>query len=141
MRPLIAASLVLSLAAAPAFAADEGGRVTEDPIDTALSHCLDMPDGQSTAGMVQCLVTAYGAWDAALNEAYKSLTDSLQPAQKDALKVSQRAWIAYRDAEQKFLQSLMNAPGVGSIVNITTNQAMVDLVKARVLLLRSYGEN
>jgi uncharacterized protein YecT (DUF1311 family) len=141
MRRLLAASLILFLAAMPAFADDEGSGTEEDPIDTALTACLDTPDGQSTAGMVQCLVTAYGAWDAALNEAYRSLIDSLAPAQKDALKASQRAWIAYRDAEQKFLQSLMNAPGVGSIVNITTNQAMVDMVKARVLLLRSYSEN
>lgn len=136
MRLLIAASLILALAT-PAFAQDE----EEDPIDTTLAGCLDLPSGQSTAGMVQCLVTAYGAWDAALNEAYKDLMASLDPGQKDALRESQRAWLAYRDAEQKFLRSLANAPGVGTIINITTNQAMVDLVKARVLLLRSYSQN
>jgi uncharacterized protein YecT (DUF1311 family) len=137
-RRLIAASLVVFLAAAPASAGDEGAG--EDPIDAALGQCLDAPDGQSTQGMVECLGTAYDSWDAALNKEYGSLMDSLQPAQKSALKASQRQWIAYRDSEQKFLQTLVT-PDAGTIMRVTTNQAMVDMVKARVLLLRSYGEN
>lgn len=137
---LLVASLVLFLAATPVLADEDEGGSDEDPIDTALSQCLDAPDGQSTAGMVQCLTTAYEAWDAALNEAYKGLMDSLEPAQKEAMKASQRQWIAYRDAEQKFLQTLVT-PDAGTIMRVTTNQAMVDMAKARVLLLRSYGEN
>jgi uncharacterized protein YecT (DUF1311 family) len=140
MRRLLAVSLVLFLAATPGFADDEGGGDDEDPIDAALAQCLDSPDGQSTMGMVQCLGTAYDAWDAALNEAYGELMDSLEAAQRDALKTSQRQWIAWRDAEQKFLQSLVTETS-GSIMRITTNQAMVDMVKARVLLLRSYSDN
>jgi uncharacterized protein YecT (DUF1311 family) len=138
LRMLLAAGLVLPLAAAPALAGDEGAG--EDPIDIALGQCLDAPDGQSTQGMVECLGAAYQSWDSALNEAYKDLMDSLEPAQKSALKASQRQWIAYRDSEQKFLQTLA-APDAGTIMRVTTNQAMVDMVKARVLLLRSYGGN
>ena len=138
LRRLLAASLVLFLAAAPTFAEDEGGGEETDPIDAALSQCLDAPDGQSTQGMVECLSAAYQSWDAALNEEYRSLMDSLEPAQKDALKASQRQWIAYRDSEQKFLRSLVT-PDAGTIIRVTTNQAMVDMVKARVLLLRSYS--
>lgn len=138
MRRLLAASLVLFIAAAPAFAGDESGGDDEDPIDTALAQCLDAPGGQSTQGMVECLGTAYQSWDGALNEAYKGLIDTLEPAQKDALKASQRQWIAYRDSEQKFLQTLVTQEA-GTIMRVTTNQAMVDMVKARVLLLRSYG--
>jgi uncharacterized protein YecT (DUF1311 family) len=137
LRTFLAAGLLFSLALSPALAEDQGGS-DEDPIDTALSQCLDAPDGQSTQGMVECLGTAYDAWDKALNEAYKGLMDSLEPAQKDALKASQRQWIAYRDSEQKFLQTLVT-PDAGTIMRVTTNQAMVDMVKARVLLLRSYS--
>jgi uncharacterized protein YecT (DUF1311 family) len=131
---------MIFLAAMPAFAEDEGGGDDEDPIDAALSQCLDAPDGQSTQGIVECLGTAYEAWDGALNEAYKGLMDTLEPAQKDALKASQRQWVSYRDGEQKFLQTLVT-PEAGTIVRVTTNQAMVDMVRARVLLLRSYSAN
>jgi uncharacterized protein YecT (DUF1311 family) len=141
MRRLLAASLVLLLAVSPVLADDEEGGSDEDPIDTALSECLDAPDGQSTAGMVQCLGTAYDAWDAALNDAYKGLMDSLGARERDALKASQRQWIAYRDSEQKFLNALATSEDAGSIMRVTTNQALVDMVKARVLLLRMYGEN
>jgi uncharacterized protein YecT (DUF1311 family) len=131
---------MIFLAALPAFAEDEGGGDDEDPIDAALSQCLEAPDGQSTQGMVECLGTAYEAWDGALNEAYKGLMDTLEPAQKDALKASQRQWVSYRDGEQKFLQTLVT-PEAGTIMRVTTNQAMVDMVRARVLLLRSYSAN
>jgi uncharacterized protein YecT (DUF1311 family) len=138
LRRLLAASLVVLLATVPSWAGGEGSGT--DPIDAALSQCLDAPDGQSTQGMVECLGTAYDSWDAALNKEYGSLMDSLEPAQKSALKASQRQWIAYRDSEQKFLQTLVT-PDAGTIMRVTTNQAMVEMVKARVLLLRSYGEN
>ena len=137
MRLLIAACLALMLAVTPTWAEDE----EEDPIDATLAGCLDLPSGQSTQGMVECLDRAYQGWDAALNSAYKELMDTLEPAQKDALRASQRQWIAYRDSEQKFLQSLAAAPDAGTIMRVTTNQAMVDLAKARVLLLRSYSQN
>jgi uncharacterized protein YecT (DUF1311 family) len=137
---MLAASLVLFIAVSPALAEDEGSGEESDPIDAALGQCLDSPDGQSTQGMVECLGTAYEGWDGALNEAYKGLMETLEPAQKEALKAAQRQWIAYRDSERKFLQTLVT-PDAGTIMRVTTNQAMVDMVKARVLLLRSYGEN
>ena len=89
--------------------------------------------------MVECLTTAYEAWDKALNQAYGALMASLEPSQKDLLKASQRQWIAFRDSEQEFLASLLT-PDAGTIMRVTTNEAMVGLVKSRTLELRSYAQ-
>jgi uncharacterized protein YecT (DUF1311 family) len=133
-RPLI---LSLLLAVTPLGSMAHAG---EDPIDEALTKCLDAPDGQSTQGMVECLGAAYEAWDSALNAAYAELIKSLAPEQAAQLRTAQRAWLAFRDAERDFLGTLVT-PEAGSIMRITTNEAMVDIVKARVLQLRSHLES
>lgn len=137
MRRLLAASLLVFLAAAPALAEDGE---EEDPIDTALTECLDAPDGQSTLGMVQCFGTAYESWDKALNEEYQGLMETLEPEQQAALKAAQRKWLAFRDSEQEFLQTLVTDHS-GSIMRVITNEGMADMVKARVLALRLYGSS
>ena len=124
-------------AALPAAAQQQGE--SEDPIDLAMTKCLDKPEGQSTQGMVECFGAAYEAWDKALNEAYGALMDTLDADQKALLKASQRQWIVFRDAESEFLAQPGHAGGPGSIMRVVTNQAMADMVKARVLALRSYS--
>jgi uncharacterized protein YecT (DUF1311 family) len=131
MRSLMAAAFLLT-ASLPALAEDE-----VDPIDAALTRCLDTPANQDTEGMIQCFGTAYEAWDKALNEAYRDAMEGLDAAQRDRLKDSQRKWLAYRDAEDDFSASLVT-PQSGSIVRVIINQVSVDLVKARVLALRAY---
>ncbi|MCX5495902.1 DUF1311 domain-containing protein [Kaistia dalseonensis] len=125
-----AAALAL---ASPAFAEDS----PVDPIDAALATCLDSADGQSTAGMVQCLTTAYDAWDKELNTVYLALNKSLDAKSRGLLKRSQRQWIAYRDAERKF----ETGPWIndrGTLIRVTLNRQNVEMVKNRVLTLRSY---
>ena len=89
--------------------------------------------------MVECLGAAYEAWDRALNAAYAELIKSLDAEAGGAPQDRTRQWIAFRDAERDFLGSLVT-PEAGSIMRVTTNEAMVDIVKARVLELRSYLE-
>lgn len=132
-RPLIPL-LFLLLFAAPA-SADE-----DDPIDQALDACLQGPTAGSTQGMVECIGTAYEAWDTALNQAYRDLLKQLTAEQAELLKTSQRQWLAFRDNERKFLGSPQQPPA-GSIMRLVTNEAAVALVKARVLGLRSYRES
>ena len=134
IKPLI---LALLFAAAPLGST---ARAAEDPIDQTLTKCLDAPEGQSTQGMVECLVAAYEAWDSALNAAYAELIRSLEPKQAAQLRIAQRAWLAFRNAERDFLASLVT-PDAGTIMRVTTNEAMVEIVKARVLQLRSHLEN
>ena len=110
-----------------------------DPIDTTLAECLDSPDGQSTAGMVTCLDTAYRGWDQALNDVYNNLFDLLDADSLARLKLSQREWIAFRDAERDFLVALQK-PENGTLMHVIAVQSLVNLVKDRTLQLRVYAQ-
>ena len=128
LRHTLAATLLVGLMAVPALAEDD------DPIDARLEACLD--NEMSTQGMVECYGTAYEAWDAALNATYRSVMAGLSKEEAAALREAQRAWITFRDAESGFLGSLLT-PDRGTMMRITVNAMMTDLVKQRVLALRS----
>lgn len=130
-RRILAAMLLAGALALPALADDE------DPIDAALSKCLD--GEMSTQGMVECYGAAYESWDAALNATYGSVMKTLSAEEGAALKEAQRAWIRFRDAESTFLASLLT-PDRGTMMRITVNAMMTEVVKQRVLALRSLEE-
>jgi uncharacterized protein YecT (DUF1311 family) len=134
MRILLFAAL-LSALPIPALAQEED---TTDPIDTALTQCLDQPDGQSTMGMIACADQAYESWDKELNAAYATLLDGMEKDSATALKDSQRKWIAYRDAEFAF-QGGAWTEDLGTAMRVTLALARSDIVRARVLVLRSYA--
>lgn len=129
-----AAMVLLLLSAQPVLAEDE------DPIDAQLTACLDKPEGSSTQGMVECFDAAYTAWDKALNDAYDEVIGSVDAESAALLRKSQRDWLAYRDAEQAFWAGGWTADR-GSIMRVILGEANVDMVKARVLMLRSYLSN
>ena len=133
LRRYLAAMLLAGAFAGPAIAED-------DPIDIQLGTCLESPDGMTTQGMVECIGTAYEAWDKALNEAYRSLMASLSPEEAELLRAAQREWVKFRDAESNFLGSLLT-PDRGTMMRITVNEMMADLVKVRVLQLRSLADD
>ncbi|MGK9164662.1 DUF1311 domain-containing protein [Inquilinus limosus] len=66
----------------------------------------DCPD-DSQAGLNQCAGAAYKKADAALNATYRQIMARLKgnDAAAKALVAAQRAWIAYRDAECRFMAS------------------------------------
>lgn len=134
-----AAAILLALVTVvPASAQPAVDAATVDPIDAELSRCLASKDGESTAGMLVCLDAAYAAWDKELNTTYQALFKSLDSKSRGLLKRAQRQWVAYRDAERKFWQAPWTADR-GTLINVTLDQANVDLVKSRVLALRSYS--
>ncbi|VVE00912.1 hypothetical protein PHO31112_02128 [Pandoraea horticolens] len=65
----------------------------------AASPC-DNPTDQTT--MNQCAGKALAASDKQLNDVYRSLNQKVSPEGKVALQRSQRAWIAWRDAQCAF---------------------------------------
>ncbi len=131
---LVSFCLFLLLVPAAAVAQDD-----EDPIDAALGQCLDDPQGQSTRGMVECFGAAYQDWDAALNDVYDGLMHSLDPQSAALLKSAQRNWTAFRDAESDFLATLV-VPERGTLMLVTVNETMTDLVRARVMELRAVAD-
>lgn len=139
--PAVLGPAVLGLAlAALLFANTPQAKAQEqaaDPIDIALKACLDKPDSQSTAGMVECLTTAYQSWDKALNAVYLALGKTLDPKSRAQLKRAQRQWVAYRDAERRFEKAPWTFDR-GTLIQLTLNQQNVDMVRNRVLMLRGY---
>ncbi len=134
MKTLLLAAVLAALAL-PAFAQEED---TTDPIDQALTQCLDSPDGQSTMGMIACADQAYESWDKELNTAYAALLEGMEKDSAAKLKEAQRKWIAYRDGEFAF-QAGAWTEDLGTAMHVTLALARSDIVRARVLVLRSYA--
>lgn len=67
---------------------DNGGIETENPCAAA----------QSPEELNQCAREDYDAADVALNEIYQEVMEQLSPAMQEKLKIAQRAWLAFRDA-------------------------------------------
>jgi uncharacterized protein YecT (DUF1311 family) len=133
MKTLLIAAL---FAALPLTALAQEGDNT-DPIDARLTQCLDAPDGQSTMGMIACADEAYAAWDKELNTAYAALLDGMEKDSAAKLKEAQRKWVAYRDSEFAFQEGAWTED-LGSLIRVTIALARADIVRARVLTLRSY---
>ena len=90
-------------------------------------ECAD----QTQMGLDQCAGAAYKKTDAQLNKIYGQITARLKdaPDTKAQLVTAQKAWIAFRDAECKFLAG--NAEG-GSIYPMLVTQCRADLTQKRV---------
>ncbi|MBB3999733.1 lysozyme inhibitor LprI family protein [Aureimonas pseudogalii] len=85
------------------------------------------PDGATTPGIVDCTTRETAAWDRLLNTRYAAalagarqadddLADGASPGAADSLKVAQRAWIAFRDAECDRLYQLWRGGTIRSPV-------------------------
>ncbi|MDX2002589.1 MAG: lysozyme inhibitor LprI family protein [Chitinophagales bacterium] len=108
------------------------------PIEIQLEACLD--SSESTAGMCECECVAAQAWDLELNKYYKLLMGVLSPEAKELLRQSQRNWLAYRDAEQKF-SSQFYTDMEGTMWRAVNAGRYREIVKKRAEELRSYYED
>lgn len=107
----------------------------EHPIDATLGACME--ENPSTAGMIECVDDAYAAWDRELNDAYGALMKRLAPAQKEALRKSQRQWLAWRDAEFESIDALYGSLEGTMFLPMRVDERM-QIVKTRALALRGY---
>ena len=102
----------------------------------AVAEGCDRND-QTQTGMNICAASDYAASDAKLNSAYgeimKRLSDNADA--RKLLQDSQRAWIAFRDAECKFASS--GAEG-GSIYPMVYSGCQQGITDARVAQLGAY---
>ncbi len=129
--------LILIILLLPAFHAFSQ-TVKEDAIDIAYRDCL-LKD-TSSGNIDACAFIAYGKWNKELDNAYNKLMKSLKKAKdKTALKQSQTAWKAYRDAEFASYDNMFNRPG--NKFCLMRQNGRIDVVRARVLQLRGYAES
>ncbi|ARU93342.1 lysozyme inhibitor LprI family protein [Tatumella citrea] len=113
----------LPVMAEPEFAAS---------IDNSLKEC-----GQkavSTLDSVDCYSVAEQSWDKALNQQYRLLTDGQSPEFKAAMKMSQRAWLTYRD---RYLDSLraFYRQQQGTVWSIIMSEASMRLTRNQAIEL------
>lgn len=126
MRITVFAAL-LALAATPAAAQD-----------------VDCNNANTTMEMNFCADKDYAAADKALNAAYKDAlariakSDNQKPydpkSWEAALRGSQRAWVAFRDAECKGLVPMQWSGGTGTTLAVLG--CMTSLTQARAAMLR-----
>lgn len=106
-------------------------------IDLKLEDCLSTGENQTTYGMIQCIDSAYNAWDAELNKNYKLLMSILTEEEKDKLKTAQRNWLAFRDSNNEFV-GLYSENLAGSMYRVSANFHSMEMVRLRALELKSY---
>ena len=132
MRLLLTLAALGALAATPALAVDDAK--IEARYSPGFNKCLESPDGQSTAGMVQCAGAELEVQDRALNAAYRDLSSGMNARQKDNLVKAQRAWIAFRDADC----AARYDPDWGTISTINANMCMLRRTVERTIELEEF---
>lgn len=116
------AAAALVGAAVSAYAGDQG-----DP---------DQGCDGSTYEMVECLKGKTAQWDKRLNAAYQNALVAAQPKQREQLRVAQRLWIQYRDAN-----CLYYGLGEGTIARLEAGDCMLRMTKSRALEPEGKGED
>jgi uncharacterized protein YecT (DUF1311 family) len=84
----------------------------------------------STVDIVACVQVKTKLWDQRLNAAYKNLAQRIDAGQREPLKMAQRLWIQYRDANCGFYASQD-----GSIRQIEGAECMRAMTEERALEL------
>lgn len=130
---LILVFICLSCPLAPATRGFASQDQTDHPIDKALDACVEK--NPSTAGTVECMDSAYAAWDKELNKVYGELMRTLSPKQKEALKLSELEWIKFRDLEFKFIDSIYDTLE-GTMYIPMRISARVEVIRKRALELQ-----
>ena len=104
---------------------------------TSMAVAVDCDNANDQATMNQCAAQQHAAADTELNALYQQISTRLkgQPDRKKLLVETQRAWIAFRDAECTF-----SASGVegGSLFPLVYSNCTTDLTKSRVQTFKNY---
>ena len=104
---------------------------------TSMAVAADCDNASDQATMNQCAAQQHAAADKELNALYQQITTRLkgQPDRKKLWVGTQRAWIAFRDAECTFLASGVEG---GSMFALIYSNCTTDLTKARVETFKNY---
>jgi uncharacterized protein YecT (DUF1311 family) len=116
LRVVSIAAAVLIGAAAFAYAGDQG-----DP---------DQGCDGSTYEMVECLRAKTAQWDKRMTIAYQRNLNAGEPKQREQLRVAQRLWIQYRDAN-----CLYCGLDEGTIARVGSGDCMLRMTQSRAIEL------
>ena len=135
-RPILQTlTLLVALCIIPmaVYGADEG----EHRIDKWLTKSLERD--YSTAGMRTALNQARQMWDQDMNASYQQLMKRLPEKKRTILKKSQRAWVAFRDADGEAIGAIISGRE-GTMYQLAGTDAGYQRVRDRALQLKAYEE-
>lgn len=94
----------------------------------------------SDYGMKIATINQLNDYEKLLNKYYKKLLAELKPEDKETLKIAQRNWIKYREAEYNLnnLVSQDSYSGGGTIQTLFTISRNMEITKARVIEFYEY---
>jgi len=130
--------LIILCAVVSMNAAEAAESELKHPIDIWLEHCIN--SNPTTAGMNTCTAEAINKWDKDINKVYKELMSGLSVKQKAALKMSQVAWLKYRDEEYSFLDNFYSQFQGTMWSNVLMGKKL-SIIKQRTLMLQFYLKN
>jgi uncharacterized protein YecT (DUF1311 family) len=134
IRYIFALMIVMALLTATS---DLAAAAPTDVTDAAFDRCLAAPANASTAGQTDCEITAARTYDQRMNTAYNALLRRLAQPAAATLRRSQRAWLAYRDAEAQTRQTIF-ATRQGTMYVPMQSDAGVTLIGDRAKMLERY---
>jgi uncharacterized protein YecT (DUF1311 family) len=132
MRLIVRCAIFLTIPGVALAAA-----VPRDATAVELDRCLALPANASTAGQTDCETAAMRGYDRRMNVTYAALMSRLPAAAADRLRRSQRAWLAFRDAEAQARGAIFATRQGTMFVAMESDAAMV-LVGDRARLLERY---
>lgn len=107
------------------------------PTADALDRCLNDPAHASTSGQTECEATASDDYDRRMNAAYATLMRKLPRHAAQQLRLSQRAWLAFRDSDAKARDALYETRQGTMYVPMQASDA-TDAIRDRALQLEGY---
>ena len=119
---------------APDYVAEFNARAV--PYEQAISERAGSP------GQLGALFADYEKFlDAELNKAYRALAKHLDGSRRQALLEAQKRWLAFRDAEFRFIADNWTVEQFGTSSTLSRGSYRTSLVKDRTVALLHYLKN
>lgn len=123
------------------YAEEQAVDFAVDTFSVSYAENLRMEADYSNLGMLQTVYDTAEDYDVLLNKYYKKLNAKLRGEAKNNLVKAQRAWIAFRDADNDLSGSIFYTQDHGSIGKLQYAAGNSDRIKQRVVELFEYLNN
>jgi uncharacterized protein YecT (DUF1311 family) len=116
-----------------------------DYVGTFKARCLEYESKLGAATTTAAISAGYASYlaflDQELNKAYSGLLQHVSGNTRDSLIASERKWVAYRDAEDTFIDGNWTNENFGTSSALSRGDYRASIVKQRVIQLLSYLKN
>lgn len=105
----------------------------ESGLTKVYTVCMEKT-GDTTVGMIDCMMAETKRQDVQLNKAYKALMADLPASRKTQLQEIQRMWMKYRDANCSFYFD----PEGGTQARVSANECVMNTTAERARELENF---